>query len=199
MLRERKEEKLEYEFVSMERLVPQDHLLRKINKYIDFSFINDAVKDLYCEDNGRPAIEPVILFKMLFLKHLYGIRSERQLVRDIEVNIAYRWFLGFSLTDKIPDDSTISQNRRRRFKGTNVFQEIFDNIVFQAMANNLISGKILYTDSTHLKANANKKKLVLKKVEKQVKPYVKDLEKAVNEDRVSHGKKILKKNSMSLK
>lgn len=90
------------ELVCIENL-PQDHLLRLINKYIDFSFIRELTKDLYCHDNGRPAIDPIVLFKMLFIGYLFGIRSEKQLVRDIEVNVAYRWFLGFSLTDIIPD------------------------------------------------------------------------------------------------
>lgn len=181
------------EMVYIENLVPTDHILRKIDKYVDFSFIRELVKDFYCHDNGRPGVDPIILFKMLFIGYLFGIRSERQLIRDIEVNIAYRWFLGFSLTDKIPDHSTISQNRRRRFKGTNIVQEIFDNIVRQAMGHNLVEGKILYSDSTHLKASANKRKLEEKEVEKSVKDYVDELNKAIDEDRVTHGKKPLKK------
>lgn len=182
------------EMVYIENLVPQDHLLRKIDKYISFSFIKDLTKDLYCPDNGRPALDPIILFKMLFIGYLFGIRSERQLVKDIEVNIAYRWFLGFSLTDKVPDHSTISQNRRRRFNGTDVFQKVFDEIVIQAISHKLVEGKILYTDSTHLKANANKKKFIEKEVQKSVKDYVEELNKAIDDDREAHGKKPLKKN-----
>ena len=182
-----------YEFVCIDNMVPQDHILRKISKYIDFSFIDDLVKDLYCADNGRPAVDPKIIFKMLFLGYLFGIRSERQIVRDVEVNVAYRWFLGYSLSDKIIDASTISQNRRRRFNGTDVFQQIFDNIVLQAIKHKLVSGKVLYTDSTHLKANANKKKLIEQEVERSVKDYVDELDKAIDEDRILHGKKPLKK------
>ena len=103
MINERKEAQSEIEVVMLEQLVPQDHLLRKIDKYIDFSFIRDLTRDLYCHTNGRPAVDPVVLFKMLFIGYLYGIRSERQLVKDIEVNLAYRWFLGYSITEKIPD------------------------------------------------------------------------------------------------
>ncbi|WP_040684110.1 transposase, partial [Thermobrachium celere] len=123
MINEIKSKQQKLEMVYIEDLVPQDHILRKIDKYIDFSFIRELTKDLYCHDNGRPAVDPVVLFKMLFIGYLFGIRSERQLVRDIEVNVAYRWFLGFSLTDKIPDHSTISQNRRRRFKDTDIAQK----------------------------------------------------------------------------
>ena len=140
MINERKEAQSEIEVVMLEQLVPQDHLLRKIDKYIDFSFIRELTKDLYCHTNGRPAVDPVVLFKMLFIGYLYGIRSERQLVKDIEVNLAYRWFLGYSITEKIPDSSTISQNRIRRFKGTDIPQKIFDNIVLQAMEKGLVGG-----------------------------------------------------------
>lgn len=120
MVNERKEAQSEIELVMLEELVPQDHLLRKIDKYIDFSFIRDLTRDLYCHTNGRPAVDTVVLFKMLFIGYLYVIRSERQLVKDIEVNLAYRWFLGYLITEKIPDSSTISQNRIRRFKDTDM-------------------------------------------------------------------------------
>src|SRR5512140_1132145 len=158
MLREQDNAQSSMEFVSIEQLVPEDHLLRKIEKVIDFSFIREKVKGLYCADNGRPAIDPVVLFKMLFIGYLYGIRSERQLVRDIQVNVAYRWFLGFVLTDKVPDASTISQNRRRRFSESTIYQDIFDEIVVQAANRKMVDGTVLYSDSTHLKANANKHK-----------------------------------------
>ena len=187
------------EMLYIENLVPQDHILRKLDKYIDFSFIRELTKDLYCLDNGRPAIDPIVLFKMLFIGYLFGIRSERQLIRDIEVNIAYRWFLGFSLTDKVPDHSTISQNRRRRFKGTDIAQKIFDNIVLQAISHKLVEGKVLYTDSTHLKASANKRKHIEQEVERSVKDYVEELDKAIDEDRIAHGKKPLKKKKICLK
>ena len=188
-----------YEFVSIDNMVPQDHILRKIDKYIDFTFIDDLVKDLYCLDNGRPAVDPKVLIKIIFLGYLFGIRSEKQIIRDVEVNVAYRWFLGCTLTDKIIDASTISQNRIRRFNGTDVFQQIFDNIILQAMEHKLVSGKVLYTDSTHLKANANKRKLVELEVEKSTKEYMDDLNKAVEEDRFLHGKKPLKKKSLNQK
>lgn len=192
MIKENNSAQQELELVFIENLVPKDHVLRKIDKYIDFSFITDLTKDLYCADNGRPAVNPVVLFKMLFIGYLFGIRSERQLVKDIEVNVAYRWFLGFSLTAKIPSHSTISQNRITRFKDTDVYQEIFDNIVFQAINKKLVDGKILYTDSTHLKANANKNKFTKEQVNQSTKYYFEELEKNINEDRIAHGKNPLK-------
>lgn len=194
MLREKKEKQIKMEMVILENLVPENHLLRKIEKVIDFSFINEICKPYYCEDNGRPAIEPEILFRMLFIGYLYGIRSERRLVEEVKVNVAYRWFLGYDLTDKIPDASVIWQNRLRRFNGTNIPQQIFDNIVRQAMKYGLVGGKVLYSDSTHLKANANKNKFTEREVQKETQDYIKDLNKAINEDRALHGKKPLKFN-----
>jgi transposase len=167
-------------------------LLRKIDKVIDFGFIREKVKDLYCADNGRPAIDPVVLFKMLFIGYLYGTRSERQLVRDIQVNVAYRWFLGFGLMDKVPDASTISQNRRRRFSESTIYQEIFDEMVLQAIRRKMVDGTVLYTDSTHLKANANKHKFELQDVQKSTRDYLQSLEEEVTRDREAHGKKPLK-------
>lgn len=192
MLREHDNSQTLLEFVSIETLVPKDHLLRKIDRVIDFSFIRAKVKDLYCADNGRPAIDPVVLFKMLFIGYLYGVRSERQLVREIQVNVAYRWFLGFGLSTKIPDASTISQNRRRRFLDSTIYQDIFDEIVLQAIKRKMVDGKTLYTDSTHLKANANKNKYQLKDVQKSTRDYLGALEQDITKDRESHGKKPLK-------
>ena len=192
MLKERPPIQSSLEFVSLNDLVPQDHLVRKVDRAVDFGFIHDLVADLYCADNGRPVLDPTQLFKILLLGYLFGIRSERQLMREIQVNMAYRWFVGLSMTDKVPDASTLSQNRRRRFDESDVYQQIFDEIVLQAMNKNLITGTCLYTDSTHLKANVNKGKWVKSQVEQSRRDYLDDLDKAVTEDRRSHGKKPLK-------
>lgn len=181
----------ELEMVTLEELVPKDHLLRLIDRYIRFDFIREATAHLYCHDNGRPAIDPVVLFKMLFIGYLFGIRSERQLVKEIQVNVAYRWFLGMRLTDKVMDASTFSQNRRRRFAQGDIEQTIFDGIVSQAIEHGLIGGRVFYTDSTHLKANANKNKH--QQVEVAIAPvdYLASLERAISEDREAHGKSPL--------
>jgi len=181
-----------FEFVSIENLVPQEHLLRKIERAIDFSFIREKCSHLYCDNNGRPAIDPVVLYKMIFIGYLYGIRSERQLVRDVEVNVAYRWFLGMGLTDKVIDHSTLSQNRRRRFNASDIAQDIFDEIVLMCIRQNLIKGETLFSDSTHLKANANKHKFTREIVNQNTRQYLDELEQSINEDRASHGKKPLK-------
>lgn len=141
--------------VTIEELAPKDHLLRLIDRHINFSFIRTKTEHLYCIDDGRPALDPVALFKMLLIGYLFGIRSERRLIQEIQVNVAYRWFVGLNLIDRVPDASTFSQNRRRRFAGTGIEQNIFDAIVEQS----------LYSDSTHLKASANNSRFVVPEVE----------------------------------
>jgi transposase len=192
MLKRPAPEQTALEMVTLEQLVPTDHLLRKIDAVIDFSFIHDRVAGLYCADNGRPALDPTLMFKALFIGYLFGIRSERQLVREIEVNVAYRWFLAMKLTDKVFDASTLSQNRRRRFNDTSVAQDIFDHIVEQAIGHGLVDGTVLYTDSTHLKANANKGKYDLAMVAKSRADYWADLDRAIEAERALHGQKPLK-------
>lgn len=184
----------EMEFISIEQLVPEDHLLRVIEAHYDFGFVRKRMEPLYSKNHGRPAIDPVLLFKMLFIGYMFGIRSERQLEKEVQVNMAYRWFLNLGLTDKVPHHSTISQNRRRRFQGTDVFRQMFEDVVQYAYENEFIEGKTLYSDSTHLKANANKKKFTRELVKKATQTYLEELEQAVEEDRIEHGKKPLAQN-----
>lgn len=190
MFHSNKDNQSEFEFVCIEELVPNDHLLRKIDKYIDFSFILDEVRPYYCDDNGRPSLDPIVLFKMIFLGYLFGVRSERQLEKEIQTNIAYRWFLGYGLADAIPHHSTISWNRCNRFNDTDVFQRVFDGIVEQAIRHRMVGGRVLFTDSTHLKANANKRKHLKKTVENETRPYINELNDAIGEDRKQNGKKL---------
>lgn len=192
MLKDKAPHQTRIEMVTLEELVPKDHILRLIDQHIDFSFIHDKVKHLYSADNGRPAMDPTMLFKMLFVGYLFGVRSERQLIREIQVNVAYRWFVGLGLTDKVMDASTFSQNRRRRFDDSDIEQEIFDEIVEQAIDHGLVGGEALFTDSTHLKANANKHRHTVFDVDVTPMDYLDELTEAVEQDRASHGKKPLK-------
>lgn len=189
MLRSEKDVQNAYELVCIEELVPQDHLLRYIQKYNDFSFILEKVNPFYCSDNGRPSADPIRLFKMMLIGYLFGIRSERQLEKEVRVNMAYRWFLGLGIKDPVPDHSTLSLNRKR-LSESNVFQEIFDQVVFQAISHKMVGGRVLITDSTHLKANANKRKLVREEVQLSTKTYIEELDEAVRQDREEHGKKL---------
>ena len=185
-----KKENVQNEFIlkTMEELVPQDSLFRKIDKYIDFSFIYEEVKDLYCENNGRPSIDPVVLFKLVFIQALDGLKSMRKTCEKIKVDAEYRWFLGIPFGYDTPHYSTFSQNYIRRFKGTDIFENIFLNIVEQAIKYNLVKGETFFTDSTHKKANANKNKFheEIKQVVHERKEW---LEKEINEERKKQGKK----------
>lgn len=179
------------EIISIELLVPENHLLRLIDEHVDFSFIYEKVRPYYSETNGRPALDPVRLFKMMLIGYLYGIRSERQLEQEVIPNAAYRWFLGLGLRDSVPDHSTISWNRTKRFKDTNVFQDIFDEVVQVAIHHHMVAGRVLVTDSTHIQANANKNRYTMQTVTETPHEYLGELEQAVNEDRELHEKKPL--------
>lgn len=173
---------------TMEELVPENSLFRKIDKYIDFSFIYDEVKDLYCAMNGRPCIDPVVLFKIVFIQALDGLKSMRKTCEKIKVDAEYRWFLGIPFGESTPHYSTFSQNYIRRYAGTEVFENIFVNIVEQAIKYNLVKGETFFTDSTHKKANANKNKYheEIKQVAKQRKEWI---EEEINKEREKQGKK----------
>ena len=173
---------------TMEELVPEESLYRKVDKYIDFTFIYDIVKDKYSEDNGRPSVDPVVLFKMVFIQALDGLKSMRTTCKKIKVDAEYRWFLGIPFGKETPHFSTFSKNYERRFKDTNIFEEIFNNIVKQAIKYKLIDGTTFYTDSTHKKANANKNKYT-DEIEQEVKKRRKWLEEEINEERIKNGEK----------
>ena len=173
---------------TMEEIVPQDSLFRKIDKYIDFTFIYDEVKDLYCDNNGRPSIDPVVLFKIVFIQALDGIKSMRQTCKKIKVDAEYRWFLGIPFGKETPHFSTFSKNYERRFRDSDIFEKIFVNIVNQAIKYNLIDGTTFYTDSTHKKANANKNKYEDELV-KTIKERRIWLEEEINEERIKQGRK----------
>lgn len=192
MLKQPEVPQQELELVTIESLVPVDHLLRRIDASIDLEFIRERVRHLYSADNGRPALDPVVLFKLLLIGYLFGIRSERQLMREVQCNAAYRWYLRLKLTDKVPDASTLSQNRRRRFRDSDVYQKLFDEIVELAMKRGLVTGEVLYSDATHLKASANKNKFDVVRVEVKPVEYLAQLEQAIEEDRAAEGKRELK-------
>lgn len=113
---------LDYELVCLEHMVDPDHLLRHIDKNIDFTFILDLVRPYYSESNGRPSVDPIVFFKMLLIGYLYNIRSERELERVVNDSLAFRWFLRLGLSGKAPDHSIFSWNRKNRFKDTTVFK-----------------------------------------------------------------------------
>lgn len=147
------------QIVCIDDLVPQNHLLRVIDKAIDWSFIYDLVRDKYSSDTGRPSIDPVTLIKIPLIQYLYGIKSMRQTIKDIEVNMAYRWFLGLELYDPVPHFSTFGKNYTRRFKDTDIFEQIFQHILEECYKFKLVDPTEIFVDATHVKARANNRKM----------------------------------------
>ena len=182
--------------VILDGLVPENHLVRKIENAIDFSFIYDKVKDLY-SPLGAPSIDPVVLIKIVLIQYLFGIPSMRQTIREIEVNVAYRWFLGYSLTEKIPHFSTFNKNYERRFKNTDLFGSIFKEILARATKCGFVDSSNIYIDSTHIKANANTHKYRNEVIEESARVYEKSLKEEINKDRELHNKKPLKEKETS--
>jgi transposase len=196
MLRKQQEEgRYQISMVSLDELVPANHLVRKIENAIDFSFVYEFVKDRYSLDTGRPSIDPVVLIKMVLIQYLFGIRSMRQTIKEIETNVAYRWFLGYDFTQPIPHFTTFGKNYERRFKDTNLFEQIFTRILEEACHHGFVEPSVLFIDATHVKASANKKKYIKKVVQEQQRAYQDLLDEEINQDRLEHGKKPLPKKS----
>lgn len=162
-------------YVRMDELIPESHLLRLVDKHIDLSFIRSKVKHLYSH-TGRPSIDPEVLLRMLLIGYLYGITSERRLCEEVKMHIGYRWFVGLSLEDKIPDHSTFSKNRHERFHEGDLFQQIFDEIVQRCISHGFVTGNHLTVDSTYIKANASVKSMELVVVDINSKEYIQKLE-----------------------
>lgn len=194
MLKKNKQERAQIEFFSIEEYVPKDHLLRKIDEALDFTHIYDFVNDLYCKDNGRPSIDPVVLFKMVLIQHVYGISSLRRTCEEIKMNVAYKWFLGYLMNETIPHFSTISYNFKHRFTSETI-NEVFYWILNEIERAGYLSPEAVFVDGTHIKANANIKKVVKKAIPKAARTYEELLLQEINEDRQRHGKKPFDKNN----
>ena len=162
----RKDARHEPIIVDLEALVPKDHLLRKIEKVMDYEW----------------------LIKMVLIQHLFGIPSLRQTYREIQVNVAYRWFLGYGLLDNIPHFATVSYAFCKRFPDE-LTSEIFEHILNKALNNRMLDPSAIFIDGTHIKASANKKKFQKEQVAKAAKVYSGQLRREVNTEREKLGKK----------
>ena len=166
-------------------------IVGKIDYAVDFNRLYQMVEPLYSEDNGRPSVDPVVLFKMVLIQHIYGLSSLRRTAEEVSLNVAYRWFLGYSLQEETPHFSTISDNFRHRFTSETVDQ-IFAWILNEIAEAGYLSPKAVFIDGTHIKANANTKKAVKAQIPIASKHYAKELMEEVNADREAHGKKPFK-------
>lgn len=186
----------EIKMFCIEDLVPEGHILRAIEASIDFDFIYDEVKGLYKEAEwGKPGIDPVSLFKIVMIQYLFGIRSMRQTIKEIEVNMAYRWFIGYDIGEKVPHFSTFGKNYKRRFQGRDIFEKVFSRILNEAVKSGFVDASAVFIDGTHIKANANRKKSTTVEVVVEARNYQKQLDEEISRDRELHGKKPLKDDS----
>ena len=192
MLERNEDKRYVVKFACLDSLVPEKHLLRKIEKAVDFEAIYGMVEHLYCEDNGRPAADPVVLVKMALLQHLYGIPSLRRTRDEVEMNMAYRWFIGYDIDTPVPHFATVSYAFASRFP-SEVFEEIFSWILEEAVGKGLVKAQTVFIDATHVKANANRKKYRKELAQRTARIYDEQLRIEIEADRAAHGKKPLKK------
>ncbi|MFG5380873.1 IS5 family transposase [Yoonia sp. R2-816] len=143
-----------YEF-SLEDHVPQDHLLRSIDQFVDLRSIRAHLADFYSH-TGRPSVDPELLIRMLLVGYCFGIRSERRLCEEVHLNLAYRWFCRLDLNDRIPDHSTFSKNRHGRFCESELLRHLFETTVARCITEGLVSGQRMAVDASLIEADANR-------------------------------------------
>lgn len=182
---------------TLDDFVPQDHFVRKLDEFIDWDFIYEICDPLYSKE-GTNRVDPVILFKMMFINIIFGIHSMRRTCEEVRVNIAYRWFLGLGLDEEVPNHSTFSQNYIRKFKKDNTAIKIFEHYIKELIDCGIVDPSVVFVDGTHLKANANKNKSINKEVEIAAKRYQKELDEEIDKDRTEHFKKELKRKKKEL-
>ena len=141
-----------FDTIELERLVPDDHLLRRIDARIDFDFIYEVTKGLYCADNGRNSVDPVLFFRMQLISYLYGMKSDRELCREVHLNLAYRWFCRLSLHDAVPDHASMTRIRDRF--GEAAFTEIFEQLIAGWLQDGHIRGRRIVADASLVEADA---------------------------------------------
>ena len=141
-------------YFRLEDQIPEDHLLRLIDQYVDLSFVRERLKPFY-SSTGRPSIDPEVLLRLLLIGYLYGITSERRLLEEVKMHLAYRWFTRLDFGAEIPDHSTFSKNRHGRFRQSAIFREVFEEIVCRCLKEGLVEGKNLAVDGTIIKADAS--------------------------------------------
>lgn len=145
-----------YDFC-IERHVPPDHLLRQIDQVLDLSHLRQHLTSYY-STTGRPSIDPELMIRMLIVGYCYGIRSERRLCEEVHLNLAYRWFCRLGLEDEVPDHSTFSKNRHGRFRDSETFRFVFEDVVHRCIAEGLVGGEGFATDASVIKADANRQR-----------------------------------------
>src|SRR5258706_4897257 len=176
--------------ISLEALVPDDNFYRQVERSIDLSFVRELAAEFY-SSIGRPFIDPVVFFKLQLIAFFEGIRSERQLMEMVNLNLAHRWFIGYDLDEPVPDHSSLSKIRERF--GLEVFQQFFEHIVELCIEAGLVWGEELYFDSTKVKANANIKGMI-ERAGFEAQQHLDQLFKRIEDDASPLGKLVAKYN-----
>jgi transposase len=143
----------------LDEVVPDDHLAREIAAVLDLSWVHAELAPSYSH-LGRPSIDPVLMIRMLILGYVFAIRSERLLCREVQVNLAYRWFCGLSIEDKIPDHSAFSRARNERFRDSDIFRRVFERVLEACIAAGLVGGEGFAVDASLIAADANKQRSI---------------------------------------
>ena len=148
------QDRLFYSF-NLDDQVPRDHLVRGIDRYFDLSGLREQLAPFYSH-TGRPSIDPELMLRMLLVGYCFGIRSERRLCEEVQLNLAYRWFCRLDLEDAIPDHSTFSKNRHGRFRESDTFRLVFEGVLRRCMQEGLVRGEGFAVDASIIKADANR-------------------------------------------
>ncbi len=154
--RQESQDSLFYQF-NLENHVPDDHLLRAIDMFVDLNFVREHLRSSY-SSTGRPSIDPELMIRMLIVGYCFGIRSERRLCEEVHLNLAYRWFCKLGLEGEVPDHSTFSKNRHGRFRDSNLLRHVFEATVHRCIAEGLVGGESFAVDASTIEANANRAK-----------------------------------------
>jgi transposase len=149
-----RQDRLFYEF-DLEERIPEDHLLRRIDAVLDLSWLRVDLAPFYSH-TGCPSVDPELMVRMLLIGYCYSIRSEPRLCREVELNLAYRWFCRLGLEDQVPHHSTFSVNRHGRFRDSDVLRKVFESIVRRCMATGLVKGEGFAVDASVIEANASR-------------------------------------------
>src|SRR3990172_10677146 len=140
---------------NLDAAVPDDHLVRRIAAVLDLSWVHDELAPHY-SSIGRPSIDPVLMIRMLIVGYVFAIRSERALCREVQLNLAYRWFCGLGIEDKIPDHSAFTRARNERFRDHDIFRQVFERVVAACIKAHLVGGIGFAVDASLIAADANK-------------------------------------------
>jgi len=164
MLGERQAEQFEFFVGSLRDLIPEEHVLARVARVLDLSWLKGEVADLYCSDNGRPGIAPETAVRLMLAGFLVGIVHDRQLIREATVNVAIRWFCGFGLTERMPDHSSLTRIRQRW--GEQRFRHIFERTVAACVEAGIAKGEVVHLDASLIRADVSWEALASRWVEK---------------------------------